>query len=78
MQRGERGGAGGEGDDLHCDGDLVGALVGRAEQPPRGLPLLGQQRNGLWHRHILEAGMEDGAAHELLLALTSIALSLQA
>ena len=33
--------------------------------------------NGLRHGHILEAGMEDGAAHKLLLALASVALSLQ-
>ena len=63
--------------DLHGDGDLVGALVGWTEQPPGGLPLLAQQGNGLRHGHILEAGMEDGAAHKLLLALASVALSLQ-
>lgn len=55
----------------------MGALVGGAEQPPGGLPLLAQQGNGLWHGHILEAGMEDSAAHKLLLALTSVTLGLQ-
>ena len=61
---------------LHGDGDLVSALIGWAEEPPGGLSLLAQQGNGLWQGHILEAGVEDGAAHKLLLALTPVALRL--
>lgn len=62
---------------LHGNGNLMGSLVGGAEQPPGGLPLLAKQAYSLWHRHVLEAGVEDGAAHKLLLALASVALSLQ-
>ena len=62
--------------DLHGDGYLMGALVRGPEEPSGGLPLFAQKANGLWHRHILEAGVKDGPAHKLLLALISIALSL--
>ena len=54
----------------------MGALIGWAEQPSGSLPLLVQNVTGLNQRHILEAGVEDGATHKLLLALTPVALSL--
>ena len=61
---------------LEGDGELLGAFVGGAHEPVDAVILLLQEGDGIRHADVLEAGVEDGAAHKLLLALPLLPLRL--
>ena len=61
---------------LHGEDDLAWAPGRGAQQPGLGVVLV-QQLDSLSHRHIPEAGVEDGTLHQVVPVLAALLGSLQ-